>query len=54
MPSISVVPALTAALYTTGGEGGVIVDVGYRECHVMAIAHGRPLLNTYQGMYVGR
>lgn len=48
-PMILVAPALTTALYTTGADGGLVVDVGYRESHVLAVAHGRPLLHTYQG-----
>lgn len=48
-PAVLVTPALTAALHTTGADGGLVVDVGYRECHVLAVAHGRPLLHTYQG-----
>jgi actin-related protein len=48
-PALLVAPALTTALHTTGADGGLVVDVGYRECHVLAVAHGRPLLHTYQG-----
>lgn len=52
-PALLVAPALTTALHTTGADGGLVVDVGHRECHVLAVAHGRPLLHTYQGAWSG-
>ena len=53
VPALGVVPALTTPLYTAGAEGGLVVDVGFRECHVLAVAFGRPLLHTYTVAGVG-
>lgn len=53
VPALLVVPSLTLPLYTAGAEGGLVVDVGFRECHVLAVAFGRPLLHTYKVVGVG-
>lgn len=37
------------ALYATGGNAGLVVDVGYRGTHVVAVAHGMCLLHSYAG-----
>lgn len=42
-------PSLSTALYCTGADGGIVIDVGYRETHVLVVAHGRLLIETYQG-----
>jgi len=47
VPALLLVPGPTTALYTTGGSAGLVVDVGYRCIHVMAVAHGMPLLHSY-------
>ena len=53
VPALLVVPSLTLPLYTAGAEGGLVVDVGFRECHVLAVAFGRPMLHTYTLAGVG-
>jgi len=53
VPALLVVPSLTLPLYTAGAEGGLVVDVGFRECHVLAVVFGRPLLHTYTVAGVG-
>ena len=53
VPALLVVPSLTLPLYTSGAEGGLVVDIGFRECHVLAVAFGRPLLHTYTAAGVG-
>ena len=55
-PTISVkVPALhicagpAPALYCTGLDTGMVVDMGSREAHVVAVYRGSPVLGSYTG-----
>lgn len=53
VPALLVVPSLTLPLYTAGADGGLVVDIGFRECHVLAVTFGIPLLHTYTAAGVG-
>lgn len=45
------VPSLSTALYCTGADGGIVVDVGYRETHILIVAFGRLVIETYHGTF---
>lgn len=53
VPAIVMAPSLEMPLYTAGAETGLVVDVGFRESHVLAVAFGRPLLHTYAVVGMG-
>lgn len=55
LPSVFQVPALhlcagpAPALYCTGVDTGIILDIGAREAHVVGVYRGMPLVNSYAG-----
>lgn len=53
VPAIVMAPSLEMPLYTAGAETGLVVDVGFRESHVLAVVFGRPLLHTYAVVGMG-
>lgn len=49
VPAVHLCPGSCSALYCTGLDTGLVVDIGRREAHVMAVYRGNPILNSYAG-----
>lgn len=45
---MSMQPDLLLPLLATGMKSGIVVDIGDKECRVIAIAHDRALMHSYR------
>ena len=53
VPAVSMQPGVLLPVLASGGDSGVVVDVGETECRAVAVAHGRPVLQSYVTVPVG-
>ena len=44
-------PDLLLPLLCLGMKSGLVVDIGNKECRVIAIAHGRALMHSYRSRF---
>lgn len=49
IPALHICAGPAPTLYCTGLDTGMVVDIGSREAHVMAVYRGSPVLGSYIG-----
>lgn len=52
VPAIHLCPGPATALYCTGLDTGIALDIGAREAHVVAVYRGSTIVNSYAGVCV--
>lgn len=47
--SVSMQPDLLLPLLTIQERSSIVVDVGEKQCRIIAVAHGRVVMHSHQG-----